>query len=241
MKKVINGQELNIPNHVAIILDGNGRWAKKRMLPRNVGHAQGAKNVEKICESCGNMGIKYLTVYAFSTENWKRPEDEVKALMKLLNNYLEDCKKIADKNNLCVKIIGDISSLDEKMQRRIKELEEASKDNDGLYFNVALNYGGRDEIVRAIKKIAKDCNEKEISMDEINQELVTKYLDTNMIPDPDLLIRTSGEQRISNFLLWQLAYTEFYFTDVFWPDFNENELIKAVEYYNKRERRFGGV
>lgn len=234
-------EELRIPKHVAIILDGNGRWAKKRFMPRNYGHAQGAKNVEKICEEAYKMGIKYLTVYAFSTENWKRPEDEVEALMKLLRNYLKDCLKTSSKNNMRVRVIGEISKLNEDLQDRIKDLEEKSAGNTGLNFQVALNYGSRDELIRAMKKMIKDYENHKIASTQINEETFENYLDTKNIPDPDLLIRTSGETRVSNYLLWQMAYTEFYFTDVLWPDFNKEELIKAIEYYNGRDRRFGGV
>lgn len=241
MKKEINGQELTIPEHVAIILDGNGRWAKKRMMPRNYGHVQGAKTVEQICEDAWNLGIQYLTVYAFSTENWKRPQDEVSALMKLLNNYLKDCIERTTKNNMRVRVIGEKSRLDEKLRTQIEHLEEVSAVNTGLNFTIALNYGSRDEMVRAMNRLAKDVAEDKVKPGEITEELFTSYLDTRELPDPDLMIRTSGEQRLSNWLLWQLAYSEFYFTDVLWPDFNKAELIKAIEYYNGRERRFGGV
>lgn len=233
--------EMKIPEHVAIILDGNGRWAKKRLLPRNVGHAQGSKTVEKICEECDKIGIKYLTVYAFSTENWKRPQKEVDALMKLLRQYLSDCIKRSTKNNMCVRVLGDISVLDKEFQDKIKELEEVSKDNTGLHFQVALNYGGRDELVRSIRKLCIDVQNETVLPEQITEELFSGYLDSKGIPDPDLLIRTSGEQRLSNFLPWQLAYSEFYFTDVLWPDFNREELIKAIEFYNTRDRRFGAV
>lgn len=231
----------NVPNHVAIILDGNGRWAKKRGLPRNAGHMQGSKIVEKICEEAYNMGIKYLTVYAFSTENWSRPKEEVDALMKLLGTYLKNCLKTSKKNNMRVRVIGDITPLKEDLKEKITELEEVSKNNTGLNFQVALNYGSRDEIVRAMKRMILDYEKNELTLDDIDETHFSNYLDTKGIPDPDLLIRTSGEQRLSNYLLWQLAYTEFYFTDVLWPDFSKAELKKAVEYYNSRERRFGGV
>ncbi len=232
---------MNIPNHVAVIMDGNGRWAKKRMLPRNMGHKAGANAVERIIEEAHDIGIKYLTVYAFSTENWNRPEQEVSALMKLLRNYLEDCIKKADKNNIRVRVIGERSRLDADIIDRINELEEASKHNDGINFTIALNYGSRDEITRAIKKIAKECEDGALKAEDINEETVSKHLDTFDMPDPDLLIRTSGEERLSNYLLWQLAYTEFYFTDVLWPDFDREELEKAVIKYNERDRRFGKV
>lgn len=234
-------RELKAPNHVAIILDGNGRWAKKRFLPRKAGHVAGSKTVEQICEDAYNLGINYLTVYAFSTENWKRPQDEVDALMKLLRQYLKDCIKRSTKNNMCVRVLGDITPLDEDLKKSIIELEEATKDNTGLHFQVALNYGSRDEMLRGIREIAKEVQAGKITPEDIDEKMVDGFLDTKEIPDPDLLIRTSGEQRLSNFLLWQLAYTEFYFTDVLWPDFNKKELEKAIEFYNGRERRYGGV
>ena len=239
MKNMEN--EWKIPRHVAIILDGNGRWAKAKGMPRNYGHVQGAKTVETICEEAYNMGIQYLTVYAFSTENWNRPKDEVDALMKLLRNYMKNCLKTAEKNHMCVKVLGEKSRLDQDIQDRIRELEEATKDNDGLHFQIAINYGGRDELVRAMKKIAEEVAEGKFSADEITEEMVCKHLDTAGIPDPDLLIRTCNELRISNFLLWQLAYTEFYFTPVAWPDFNKKELEKAIEAYNHRDRRYGKI
>ncbi len=232
---------MNIPNHVAIILDGNGRWAKAKGMPRNYGHAQGSKNVEVICEEAYKMGIQYLTVYAFSTENWKRSQDEVDALMKLLRNYMKTCIKTAQKNKMCVKVIGDISRLDEDIRTRILELEEATKDNDGLHFQIAINYGSRDEIRRAVTKLAQDVKQGKLEPEAVTEECIAGYLDTKGIPDPDLLIRTSGELRLSNFLLWQLAYAEFYFADVHWPDFSKQELEKAIAHYNKRERRYGGV
>lgn len=230
-----------IPNHVAIILDGNGRWAKSKGMPRNYGHVQGAKNVEVICEEAYRMGIQYLTVYAFSTENWKRSKDEVDALMKLLRNYMKTCLKTAEKNNMCVKVLGDITRLDEDIRTRILELEEATRENTGLHFQIAINYGSRDEIRRGVTTLAQQVKEGILEPEHITEKMIADFLDTKGIPDPDLLIRTSGEERLSNFLLWQLAYAEFYFTNVHWPDFNKKELEKAVEYYNKRDRRFGGV
>ncbi len=230
-----------VPRHVAIILDGNGRWAKAKGMPRNYGHVQGAKTVETICEEAYKMGIQYLTVYAFSTENWNRPKDEVDALMKLLRNYMKTCLQTAKKNRMCVKVLGEKSRLDEDIRTRIAELEEATKDNDGLHFQIAINYGGRDEIVRAARKLAGKAAALELKPEEIDEEGFGMCLDTAGIPDPDLLIRTCNEQRISNFLLWQLAYTEFYFTPVPWPDFTKEELKKAIEAYNHRERRYGGV
>ena len=232
---------MNIPQHVAIILDGNGRWAKAKGMQRNYGHAQGSKNVEKICEEAWRMGIKYLTVYAFSTENWNRPKEEVNALMKLLRNYMKTCLKTAAKNDMKVRVIGDITKLDEDIQKRILELEEATKNNGGLNFQIAINYGSRDEITRAVRTLAEDVKEGKLMPEEVNEACIERYLDTHDIPDPDLLIRTSGEQRLSNYLLWQLAYTEFYFTDVPWPDFSKQELEKAIEQYNRRDRRYGGV
>ena len=232
---------MNIPQHVAIILDGNGRWAKAKGMPRNYGHAQGSKNVERICEEAWRLGIKYLTVYAFSTENWNRPQDEVDALMNLLRRYMKTCLTTASKNDMKVRVIGDITRLDEDIRSRILELEEATKNNGGLNFQIAINYGSRDELVRGIRRLAQDCVDNKRDPAEITEAVIERYLDTHGIPDPDLLIRTSGEQRLSNFLLWQLAYTEFYFTDVHWPAFTKEELIKAIEQYNKRDRRFGGV
>lgn len=232
---------MKVPAHIAIILDGNGRWAKAKGMPRNYGHAQGSKNVERICEEAYRMGVKYLTVYAFSTENWNRPKDEVDALMKLLRNYMKTCLKTAAKNDMKVRVIGDKAGLDEDIRTRIEELEEATKNNGGLNFQIALNYGSRDEIVRAIRKVAEDCQEGKIKAEAIDEKMFEQYLDTHDIPDPDLMIRTSGELRLSNYLLWQLAYTEFYFTDVPWPDFTKEELSKAIEQYNKRDRRYGGV
>ncbi len=232
---------MKIPNHVAIILDGNGRWAKKRGMPRNYGHVQGAKTVETICEEAYRMGIQYLTVYAFSTENWNRPRDEVDALMGLLRNYMKTCLKTAAKNNMCVRIIGEKSRLDEDIRRRMEELERATINNTGLHFQIAINYGGRDEIVRAVRRLAAEAADGSLRAEEITEETISDALDTRGLPEPDLLIRTCGEQRISNFLLWQLAYTEFYFTPVAWPDFSREELEKAVEAYNKRDRRYGLV
>lgn len=232
---------MNIPEHVAIILDGNGRWAKSKGMPRNYGHQAGAKNVEKICEAAGNMGIKYITVYAFSTENWKRPESEVDALMKLLKNYLKTCLKTAEKNNMRVRVIGDLSRLAPDIRESIDALVKASSIYDGLNFTIALNYGSRDEMIRAMKRYMKDCEEGKSTIDALDEEVFSSYLDTEGIPDPDLLIRTSGEQRLSNYLLWQLAYSEFYFTNVPWPDFDKAELEKAIEAYNNRDRRYGGI
>lgn len=241
MERMINGVMCQVPRHVAIILDGNGRWAKKHLMPRNLGHRQGAKVVEQICEDAWDLGIKYLSVYAFSTENWKRPDKEVKALMKLLRRYLIDCIERTSKNNMRVRIIGEKSKLDDDIRASIEELEEVSSKNTGLNFTIALNYGSRDEMVRAMRRVSKDVREGRLSEDQITEEVFSSYLDTADIPDPDLMIRTSGEQRLSNWMLWQLAYAEFYFPEVLWPDFNKKELEKAIEYYNSRDRRFGGL
>ena len=232
---------MEIPKHVAIILDGNGRWAKAKGLPRNAGHVQGAKVVEDMCEITYNMGIQYFTVYAFSTENWSRPKDEVDALMKLLRNYMVNAKKRANKNNMCVRVIGDKTGLDKDLQESILDLEESTKDNTGLHFQIAINYGGRDEITRAVRRLSADVAKGKLEADSITDETINSYLDTAGLPDPDLLIKTCGEQRISNFLLWQLAYTEFYFCDKAWPDFNKKELELAIESYNTRNRKFGGL
>ncbi len=240
-KTEIQIADLKIPQHVAIILDGNGRWAKKRFLPRNAGHVQGAKTVEKICEEAWRMGIKYLTVYAFSTENWKRPQSEVDALMKLLSDYLENCIETANKNDMCIRVIGDKTGLNDELRAKIDELENVTKNNPGLNFTIALNYGSRDEMVRAMKKMAADVKSGKVVPEDIDENMFESYLDTKGIPDPDLLIRTSGEERLSNYLLWQLAYTEFHFTDVLWPDFSKDDLLEAVVAYNKRDRRFGKV
>ena len=232
---------MKVPQHIAIILDGNGRWAKSKGMPRNYGHAQGSKNVERICEEAWRMGIKYLTVYAFSTENWNRPDSEVSALMTLLRNYMKTCLKTAAKNDMKIRVIGDIQPLDNDIKNRISELESATVNNGGLNFTIALNYGSRDELTRAARKMAQDCADGKLEADDIDESVFESYLDTHGIPDPDLMIRTSGEQRLSNYLLWQLAYSEFYFTDVPWPDFTKEELVKAIEEYNHRHRRFGGV
>ncbi len=230
-----------IPNHVAIILDGNGRWAKAKKMPRNYGHTMGAKNVERICKAAHDMGIRYLTLYAFSTENWNRPDSEVSALMTLLDSYLKNCLKTAKKNNMRVRVIGDISRLTEKFQKSIRDLEEASKAYDGLNLQIAINYGSRDEMIRAMRRMLEDCGAGRLTAQELNEERFSRYLDTAEIPDPDLLIRTSGELRLSNYLLWQLAYSEFYFTETPWPDFHEEELRQAVEAYSARDRRYGGI
>ncbi|MDD3368674.1 MAG: isoprenyl transferase [Lachnospiraceae bacterium] len=239
----MNGEvkRMNIPNHVAIILDGNGRWAKAKGMPRNYGHMQGAKAVEDCCEYAYNMGIQYLTVYAFSTENWNRPADEVDALMKLLRNYMINSIKRAMKNNMCVRVIGDKTALADDIRTAIEDLEEKTKNNTGLHFQIAINYGGRDELRRAAGKMAEAVKNGTLQPENITEDTISSYMDTAGLPDPDLLIRTCGEQRISNFLLWQLAYTEFYFTDIAWPDFSKEEMEKAVAAYNQRDRKFGKV
>ena len=234
-------KEYKVPRHVAIIMDGNGRWAKKRFLPRKAGHVQGSRVAEQICEDAYDLGIEYLTIYAFSTENWARPKDEVDALMNLLRKYMKDSIERSSKNNMRVRVIGDISALAPDLQESILKLEDISAKNTGLKFQVAINYGGRDEILRAVKKVAQKVEAGQLKPDDINEEVFYGFFDTAGIPYPDLMIRTSGEMRTSNFLPWQLAYSEFYFTDVLWPDFNKKELKKALDFYNGRERRFGGV
>ena len=232
---------LSIPGHVAVILDGNGRWAKKRHMPRTYGHKVGSQVVEDMLSVVDDLGVKYFTVYAFSTENWKRSTEEVSTLMGILRTYLKDCVKKSMKNNVRCRVIGRREELSDDIVDSIINLEEKTKNNTGLNFTIAINYGGRDEITRAVKKIAAKVKSGEISCDDITEETISCYLDTWELPDPDLLIRSSGEQRLSNYLPWQLAYTEFYFTDTLWPDFNREAMIKAFEWYNKRERRFGGV
>ena len=230
-----------IPAHVAIIMDGNGRWAKKRGLPRTAGHKKGAEVVEQILEDADHMGIRYLTVYAFSTENWLRPAMEVKALMNLLRTYMISSMEKCAKNNVSVRVIGDRSKLSADLQESIGNLEEATKNNTGMHFQIAINYGGRDEIVRAVKKLVAKARAGEISEEDVTEALIADCLDTAGLPDPDLLIRTCGEQRISNFLIWEGAYTEYYFTDTAWPDFTKEELQKAVDAFGNRERRYGGL
>ncbi len=234
-------EELKIPKHVAIIMDGNGRWAKKKKMPRTYGHAAGAKVVEKICEDAKNLGIEYLTVYAFSTENWKRPETEVDKIMSLIREYLKKQEKKMMKENMVFSVIGDRNRLAPDIIETIDRVEKNTAGNTGLKFCVAINYGSRDEMIRAMKALTKDVKEGKIKEEDISEEMFSGYLETRNYPDPDLLIRTSGEERLSNFLMWQLAYSEFYFTDVLWPDFNKKELDKAIDKYNKRDRRFGTI
>ena len=230
-----------VPNHIAIILDGNGRWAKQKGMPRHYGHVKGCQNLEEICDHIRDVGVKYLTVYAFSTENWKRSQEEVSGLLDIFRGYLKKCKKIAKKNNMRIRIIGDPAAFPEDLQQGIRELEEYTSQFDGIFFQIALNYGGRDELTRAMRRMGHEIKEGRLDPMKITEETISDFLDTAGIPDPDLMIRTSGEQRLSNFLTWQLAYTEFYFTDVAWPDFRKPELLEAIEKYNKRDRRFGGV
>ncbi len=232
---------MNVPEHIAIILDGNGRWAKSKGMPRTYGHTVGAKNVETICRAAHDLGVKYVTMYAFSTENWSRPDDEVSALMKLLGEYIKTCMKTAKKDNLRVRFIGDLTKLNDSLRKAIEELTEYSSKFTGLTLTIAINYGSRDEMTRAIRRISSDVKAGNIDVDDIDEKMFSSYLDTKDIPDPDFMIRTSGEQRLSNYLLWQLAYAEFYFTPVPWPEFTPDELKKAIEEYDRRNRRFGGI
>ena len=230
----------NFPRHIAIIMDGNRRWAKAKGMPGKAGHKEGAKTLEKIVRYANKIGLEYITVYAFSTENWKRTEDEVGTLMALLQNYLEDYSKRADTENIKVKILGDVSVLSAGMQKSIKNCMERTKDNTGVTFNIALNYGGRNEILSAVKKIAQDVKDEKLKVDDITEEVISNNLYTKGEPDPDLVIRTSGELRTSNFLPWQIVYSEFLFLDKLWPDFTEEDLDNAILEYQKRNRKFGG-
>lgn len=232
-------EQENLPKHIAIIMDGNRRWAKAKGLPVSLGHKEGAKTLEKIVRYANKIGIKHITVYAFSTENWKRTEEEVSALMSLIQNYLDDYSKRADSENIKVNIIGNRNGLSEKMKSGIERCIERTKNNTGITFNIALNYGGRDEIIKAIKNISKRVKENEINVDDITEQMISDNLYTKGQPDPDLLIRTSGEIRLSNFLPWQLVYTEFLFIEKYWPDFNEQDLDNAIYIYQKRNRKFG--
>ena len=231
----------NLPKHIAIIMDGNGRWAKKRGLTRSAGHRAGAKTLEKITRYAGNMGIRNLTVYAFSTENWRRPKEEVDALMVLLGDYLDDYKRLIGDDNIRVRIIGSKNGLSDEILHKIDVVEKATEKNDGLTLNIALNYGSREEITTAVKNICAHVGEGKISIDEINEETVSNYLYTAHLPEPDLVIRPSGETRLSNFLLWQSAYSEFWFDNINWPDFKPEDLDRAISDFQKRNRRFGGV
>lgn len=241
MSENIDLSTLNIPEHVAIILDGNGRWAKNKHMPRTYGHTVGSKVVERTVEDASDIGIKYLTVYVFSTENWKRSQDEVSMLFSLIERYLRSLIKKSKKNNVQCRVIGRRDNMSSSMLQVIEKLEEETKDNTGLTFTLAINYGGRDEITRAVQGIAQDVKDGKLNAEDITESTISDYLDTSGMPDPDLLIRTGGDERLSNYLPWQLTYTEFYFTPVLWPAFTKNDLIDAVIKYNGRDRRFGGV
>lgn len=238
-KQMINKD--NLPQHVAIIMDGNGRWAKSRNKPRVEGHKEGANALKRATDAAIEIGIPYMTVYAFSTENWSRPKSEVKFLMNLLSQGMDRYKKDAMESNIRIKVIGDISRLDKNLQKKLIDIQEVTKDHSTLTLQMAINYGGRDELIRAVKKLGHSLLDEELAVDSIDEDTITGFLDTNGVPDPDLLIRTSGEQRLSNYLLWQLAYAEFYFPDVKWPDFKDEDLYKAVYHYQNRNRRFGAL
>ena len=228
-----------IPNHIAMIMDGNRRWAKKRGLPTQLGHSEGAKAMQNIAEYCEKIGVKYMTVYAFSTENWKRSKEEVDYLMKLLEKYINEFEKKIKGRNIRLRLVGEISALPEGLQKGIIEIEEKTKNNDGLTVYIAINYGGRAEIINATKRISKDIEDGRINANDIDETLLSKYMYVKDMPDPDLLIRTGGELRLSGFLTWQSVYSELYFTDCLWPDFDEKELDKAIAEYNNRKRNFG--
>ncbi|MBE6871566.1 MAG: isoprenyl transferase [Ruminococcaceae bacterium] len=230
-----------VPSHIAIIMDGNGRWAKKRGLPRMAGHTEGVKTLKRIARYCGEIGVKYLTVYAFSTENWKRPKEEIDNLMKLLKLYIGDFKKDGNVDNICVKVIGDVSRFPDDVQKEIADVMEITKDGTSICLNIALNYGGRAELTYVMRKIAEKVKNGEITADMITEQMLSEEMYTAGMPDPDIIIRPSGEQRLSNFLLWQAAYTEFWYSDVLWPDFKPEDLDKAIADYNNRERRYGGI
>ncbi len=231
---------MNLPNHIAVIMDGNGRWAKKRFLPRMMGHRKGSENLKRLIEDCDKIGLRHITFYAFSTENWKRSSEEVGSLMNLLREYLDDHIKNEKDNNFKIDFIGDITRLDPDIVEKMEIVKRLYSKHKGIFVHIAMNYGSRDEIRRAVISIAKDAKEGKIEPSEITEDIISSYLDTRDYPDPELLIRTSGEMRLSNFLMWQLAYAEFYFTDKLWPDFRVEDLLEAVESYNGRERRFGG-
>lgn len=231
----------NLPEHIAIIMDGNGRWARKRGLSRNIGHRQGSINLKKISAFCDDLGIKYLTVFAFSTENWNRPKKEVDTLMSLMLEYMKNAEKELGGRGIQIKVIGNVKGLNEEIQQQIKRVDDLTKDNEGIVLNIAINYGSRDEIIRTVKKISSDIKDGLISEDQIDDDMISNNLFTKDVPDPDLLIRTSGEMRISNFLLWQLAYAELWFTDVLWPDFKGDHILMAIHEYQKRNRRYGGI
>ncbi|SHK33092.1 undecaprenyl diphosphate synthase [Clostridium cavendishii DSM 21758] len=231
----------NVPKHIAIIMDGNGRWAKERNLPRTMGHKAGVETIRRIIKECDKLGVKYLTLYAFSTENWKRPKDEVSALMKLLVEYLKKEFDELNRSNVVINNIGDISKLPLECQKELKAAYEKTKHNTGITMNLALNYGGRDEILNAVNGIIKDVKDSKLDINKIDESVFSNYLFTKGMPDPDLIIRPSGEQRISNFLLWQCAYSEFWYSNINWPDFSEQDLHKAIYDFQNRDRRFGGI
>ena len=241
MTMIPDVSKLKIPRHVAIIMDGNGRWAKKRHRPRTYGHVKGAKVLEQTLENCDDLGIKYLTVYAFSTENWARPLEEVQTIMNIFRNYLINNVEKCMKNNVRCRIIGDRSRLNPEVSDAIRNMEEKTSGNTGITLNIAINYGGRDDLLRGVRQIARKCADGILNPMDITEDTISKCLDTADIPDPDLLIRTSGEERLSNFLLWQLAYAEFYFTDVTWPEFDMEQLLKAIRVYTSRDRRYGNI
>ncbi|MFO7636366.1 MAG: isoprenyl transferase [Clostridia bacterium] len=232
---------LELPAHIAIIMDGNGRWAKNRNLPRSAGHRAGCKVIQDIVEKCDRIGLRYLTVYAFSTENWTRPKREIKNLMSLLREFLRDTENKLGKSNVRIRVIGSRMGLDQNIIDSINRTEEKSKDKTGLNFIIALNYGSREEICNAVKEIARKVSNKEMSVDDINQEVISNHLYTSGIPDPDIILRPSGEKRLSNFLLWQASYAELEYSDILWPDFKVEDLLRAVQEYNGRERRYGGI
>ncbi|MCQ4936585.1 isoprenyl transferase [Anaerotignum propionicum] len=239
-EKAVSIDMTRLPKHIAIIMDGNGRWAAKRALPRKAGHKAGAEAFERLITEAKDIGIQHITVYAFSTENWKRSDEEVNAIMDLMRHYLKNSFQRFLKDNVRMHIIGDISRLDKDIQEQIQEVEEKSKEKDGMTVHIALNYGGRDELLRSVQKITEKALNGQIYLQDITEETIEENLDTAGVPDPELLIRTSGEERISNFLLWQIAYSELYFSNVLWPDFNKKDLVEAIYYYQNRERRFGG-
>lgn len=241
LNKEIALDKNNIPKHIAIIMDGNGRWAKKRKLPRTMGHKAGVETIRRVIKEAHILGIKYLTLYAFSTENWKRPDEEVSALMKLLVEYLRSELAELNKNGVVIRVLGDITRLPKEAQDEILEAIEVTKNNNGIVLNIAFNYGGRDEIIRAVKLLSEEVKSGNIKIENIDEEVFENFLYTKNIPDPDLIIRPSGEQRISNFLLWQCAYSEFWYSNVCWPDFKEEHLRKAIYDYQHRDRRYGGV
>lgn len=240
-KREIEVDKNNLPKHIAIIMDGNGRWAKKRGLNRSAGHRAGAKTLEKITRYAGNLGIRHLTVYAFSTENWCRPKEEVDALMVLLGDYLDDYKKLIGDDNIRVRIVGTKNGLSDEILHKIDVVEKATEQNDGLTLNIALNYGSREEITSAVKGICAEIQDGKLRIDDINESIINEHLYTFHSPEPDLIIRPSGERRLSNFLLWQSAYSEFWFDDINWPDFKPEDLNRAISDFQKRNRRFGGV